>query len=501
MEYSSTNISKTETTISSKNNQISHNKNSKNLICEECWSIPLIEEIQDLYITISCDHLFLPNIIPSEFYNYFTVVDNEQMLNKIMILKDFKCSIHLKEYEYYDTKCQINLCSECITSNKKHKKHEKISLDAYDIIFKKQYIEKRLKEIDKNNSEIDKNEKMNIRNELNYFYEIIKIILSAYEELPCYKHYKNIEIIYSYFTKKENRERLVKIKNKNELIVNLNNNEYKHILSINMNGQNPNLEKTLDKCIKLKKIKIINLNSMKELNLGKNKMKNIKPLLKFKMPILEKLDLSVNFLGDELIEDIDKLDCPELSYLNLYKVHLESYYIFNKMKHFQKLKILFIGLNKFSTTKNQDITEETKFDLSSIEIIGLSKIWSNEEGVKDLQYFKFRNLNTLYLSGNNINSIDSIIDIDCDKSLLKKLWLVNNNLKEFLGLNKFIYLEQLEISNNQINDITSLEKFLNNLKYLKEFNLENNMVDYNQQDNNLIIEKERSKNKFLKLLT
>ena len=169
------------------------------------------------------------------------------------------------------------------------------------------------------------------------------------------------------------------------------------------------------------------------------------------------------------------------------------------MKHFQKLKILFIGLNKFSTTKNQDITNETKFDLSSIEIIGLSKIWSNEEGVKDLQYFKFRNLNTLYLSGNNINSIDSIIDIDCDKSLLKKLWLVNNNLKEFLGLNKFIYLEQLEISNNQINDITSLEKFLNNLKYLKEFNLENNMVDYNQQDNNLIIEKERSKNKFLKL--
>ena len=58
------------------------------------------------------------------------------------------------------------------------------------------------------------------------------------------------------------------------------------------------------------------------------------------MPKLVILNLSVNDLGDKLIEDIDQLICPELISLNLYKVHLENYFIFDKMKHFPKLKLL-----------------------------------------------------------------------------------------------------------------------------------------------------------------
>ena len=78
------------------------------------------------------------------------------------------------------------------------------------------------------------------------------------------------------------------------------------------------------------------------------------------------------------------------------------------MKYFPKLKLLYIGLNKFSKEKSSGLTDETKFDLSSIEKIVLSNIWSNKEGVKDLKYFRFKYLNEIDLSRNDISSIYDI---------------------------------------------------------------------------------------------
>ena len=51
-----------------------------NFICQKCLSVPLIENITDLYMTVSCDHLVFPNILPSDFYRRFPTVDSKQML-------------------------------------------------------------------------------------------------------------------------------------------------------------------------------------------------------------------------------------------------------------------------------------------------------------------------------------------------------------------------------------------------------------------------------------
>ena len=151
------------------------------------------------------------------------------------------------------------------------------------------------------------------------------------------------------------------------------------------------------------------------------------------------------------------------------------------------MKILYIGLNKFSKGIDRDSTiDETKFDLSSLETIGLTKIWSDEDGVKDLKYFKFKNLQEIYLSGNNINSMDDIV-LDCDEHLIKIFWLKNNKLKKFSMLKKYRYLEDLSLKNNLIEDITNLDTFLSNFRYLKKFNIENNLIKYNDPENIKII--------------
>jgi len=268
------------------NNALETDVKENNFICKKCLSVPLIEKIQDLYITVSCDHLVLPDIYPTEFYENFTDKDNE--LDGIIITKELKCIKHDEEYSYYDTDCEINLCNKCITSDNEHKYDYKLNFDAYDIISKKQYIENNLKRImeEKNeNIKVDNN-----RDELIKLYKIIKTILNAYKKYLCYKHYQNIEYIYDYLIREKSEVELIQIKHENELIDSFNN--FENILSVNINGQGFNLEKALNEWDKNNNLTIIiNFNNLKELDLGKNKLKNIKPLLRFKMLKLEYLNL------------------------------------------------------------------------------------------------------------------------------------------------------------------------------------------------------------------
>ena len=485
---------------------LASNVKEKNFFCNKCFSMPLIEYIHDLYITFSCDHIFISNIFPSKFLKHFTDEDIEQKFGGIIIKKELRCVKHDQPYAYYDTDCKINLCEKCISSANDHKNDTKINYDEYDIIFKMQYIKKNLEKFIKQkyydiielenddsngNRYRDTTSHENKRiSELIYLNKIVKIILNAYKEFPCYKHYANIVNIYKYI-KEEEKITLFKIKNKNELIDKLNNEEYNNISSIIINGQSFDLEKTLNKCTKNKNLNVkFEFINLKELDLGKNKIKTIKFLSGFKLLNLQILNLAVNFLGDELNKYIENLDFPELIDLNLFKNNLEDYQIFYKMKHFPKLKKLFIGLNKFNKGIDREnmSKEENKFDLSSIETIGLGKIWSDKNGVKDLKYFKFKNLKEIYLSGNNINSLDDI-ELNCDEHLIKIFWIENNNLKEFYRLEKYRYAEDLSIKNNQIEDIRNLVSFLSHFKHLKKFNIEKNLIDYNYDKNKKIIER------------
>ena len=484
--------------------ELKSNINSKNFFCNKCYSMPLIEYIHDLYITYSCDHIFISNIFPSNFLKYFSNdKDIEKKFGGLIMKKEFRCFKHDQPYAYYDIDCKDNLCEKCISSTNEHKNDTKINFDEYDILFKKKYITNNLEtflkqkyndiiELETNDDFAQKNSKIPSYeskriSEIIYLNEIIKTILNAYKEFPCYKHYANIENIYKYI-KEEEKLTFFKVNNKNELIDKLNDKDYNNILSIIINGQSFDLENTLNEWAENNNFKtVLKFSNLKELNLGKNKIKTIEFLSRLKLPNLQILDLSDNFLGDELNNYIKKLDLPELRDLNLYKNNLENYQIFDKFKHFLNLKILYIGLNKFSKGINRDsIIEETKFDLSSLETIGLTKIWSDEDGVKDLKYFKFKNLQEIYLSGNNINSMDDIV-LDCDEHLIKIFWLKNNKLKKFSMLKKYRYLEDLSLKNNLIDDIANLDTFLSNFRYLKKFNIENNLINYNDPKNIKII--------------
>ena len=131
----------------------------------------------------------------------------------------------------------------------------------------------------------EKNENIKVdnnRDELIKLYKIIKTILNAYKKYLCYKHYQNIGCVYDYLIREKSEVELVQIKHENELIDSFNN--FENILSVNINGQGFNLEKALNEWDKNNNLTIIiNFNNLKELDLGKNKLKNIKPLLRFKM--------------------------------------------------------------------------------------------------------------------------------------------------------------------------------------------------------------------------
>ena len=136
-------------------------------------------------------------------------------------------------------------------------------------------------EIDKITEEILSNKKEERQKELLDLYKIISIIHSSYEDYPVYKHYENIENIYNYFEQKDAGKELFKIRNINEL------NKYifeygqaNKILSINISEQAFNSDENVFINLKGK----INLSNLKELDLSKNKLKNIKFLFKIEMP-------------------------------------------------------------------------------------------------------------------------------------------------------------------------------------------------------------------------
>ena len=54
-------------------------------------------------------------------------------------------------------------------------------------------------------------------------------------------------------------------------------------------------------------------------------------------------------------------------------------------------------------------------------------------------------------------------------------------------LKKYRYLEDLSLKNNLIEDITNLDTFLSNFRFLKKFNIENNLIKYNDPENIKII--------------
>ena len=86
---------------------------------------------------------------------------------------------------------------------------------------------------------------------------------------------------------------------------------------------------------------------------------------------------------------------------------------------------------------------------------------------------------------------------------LKIFWGFSNKFKEFFPLIWFKELENINISNNPISDISKLTEFIESLKKLSIFNLSGNKIEKNKENLEIINGSKKIKNsegKVIKLL-
>ena len=81
----------------------------------------------------------------------------------------------------------------------------------------------------------------------------------------------------------------------------------------------------------------------------------------------------------------------------------------------------------------------------------------------------------LYISGNNLSSLNFIEHLNCKN--LNTFEAAANNFSEYFHLVKFSKLTNISLKNNFIHDISLLLDFINRMIYLSFFDLTNNKIE------------------------
>ncbi|MCL6613194.1 MAG: leucine-rich repeat domain-containing protein [Firmicutes bacterium] len=109
-------------------------------------------------------------------------------------------------------------------------------------------------------------------------------------------------------------------------------------------------------------------------------------------------------------------------------------------------------------------------EVSEDELNEIMWLYADDWGIKDLTGLEqCQYLQSLSISGNNISNIDVLCNLTC----LKELYLSRNNIQQIEPLKYLTRLQKLDLSDNNIYNIDCLS----NLKNLKELNLANNNVE------------------------
>lgn len=161
---------------------------------------------------------------------------------------------------------------------------------------------------------------------------------------------------------------------------------------------------------------------------------NISFLKKARFNFIKNINLSLNNIGNEIIDILFKLNFPYLEEFNLFKNNFTDYNFFkfkNENKSYDNLKTLYIGSNVFKENfNNEDI-----YDLSSIQTIGLSKGVFDNDTIIMINNFNLKNIENLYLGNNNLNNLSFINKLELPE--VKKIVLDSNSLENFENLKKY----------------------------------------------------------------
>ena len=473
------------------------------IYCPKC-KIPCSIIFNDNFnISFECKCSFIENISIKEFINdYISKEKNKYKKEKYLMY----CNFHPKQTKFikYCNVCKYDLCIECmedkyliqskkIISNKKHDNHTFLNYDGimkkFDIIDK--LIEKYEHGI--NYFFYSENKKEKIRN----LFQVIKCLMENFQEYKCYNLYKSIE----------NAE--IFLKKINDINFKIDDKEYSfiHLLKITSDKDfDKNIEdfyqiivsisiKHCKRGINLSSFKNKNFLNLKELTLDNNNINNIYPLFSCEFPVLEMCDLEDNEIDNTIIDLLEKLNLPELIFLNIYSNKITDLKLFEVIKKFKKLKIFYAGENQFEIYKNPkdfyefpESLEEfgmtgnlegdkcnfiKRLDISNLKIYYISR--NNIDNLSYIENIKFKRLENFFSMKNNISDIKEIMKIK-GKENLKLIDLRGNQIKNFNELidiiSEFPKLERLVVKNNKDIKETQVIEMKKKIKEKYNFELE-----------------------------
>ena len=423
-------------------------KPTKHFFCNKCKSVPIIEmkSYEETYYKCRCNDIIINKPI-KELLKLNICQDNkdgENNENPVNYLYCQESSHENYNFSYYCEVCKKNLCKKCLELSNSHNEHI-LNIFIFD---KYNYNIKELKE------------NLNICLVKEKYKDFIKLINIIFDDYTFYPNFSHFEI----FLKSLFLSNLIK----NNLII---TNPTQLELDI-INSKNIQIIKLPNKGFNINRLENLNLENLVELYLNENKINNIELLSKKKFKNLKILDLAVNEIDNSNIKYFFNLNSPKLAKLNIYQNKITDAEIFklkNNPNNLPKLELFYIGKNNIVFNEEQINIEETQFNFNFIYMLGFSSNVFNQETIKFIQCFTIPNVEFLYLGNNNLINLDFIEKLTLP--YLKEFHLEDNQISEFERLTKFKNLEVINMENNKIQNIENLEEFIEELKYLREFNL------------------------------
>ena len=172
---------------------------------------------------------------------------------------------------------------------------------------------------------------------------------------------------------------------------------------------------------------------------------------------------------------------PELRSLNLYSNKITDIKIFDLVKNFQKLKLFYIGENKFEIN---NINEIKFYEFpESLEEFGFT---GNLDGKNEnfIEKLGIKNLKIFYISRNKLKDLKCLKNIEFQR--LEEFWAISNeitDIKEIMNINKKDSLIKINLKQNKINNFDELLNIIEFFPKLQKIGLvDNNIKEKDAED-------------------
>ena len=253
--------------------------------------------------------------------------------------KKTKCFNHNKKFKYFCFDDQENLCEDDKNDHKNHK-----IMEISKVIDNRNLINNNIDDINKQLENLIEINDLILHNE-EYFIKSIKNIGKSFEE-GNKRDSKDIKYLLNGLSKdiEISMKAIEKLKDKYKIQL-YRKNKYLHLYNSELKDEG------------FKYISQIAFNQLKEIDISKNQIKDIKPFNKMSLPFLEFLNLSYNEI--ENIEPVAKLKSLNLKYIFLQRNKIEDIEPFLQ-SYFPSLKILRVEDNNINGENEQDEQRKKK---------------------------------------------------------------------------------------------------------------------------------------------